>query len=243
MSIAGPSCALFTALMGVVKLMMNGVTSSATTPACTANAMACVQPKSSSLDQMSLTLTGLIPGGSGAGFGGLKKSLKRSPKPPKLLPHSTSRRLFVGPLGAAGAEMKNFKFSAIPEPKEFFVKGTSLRSTTFTGRSKRNCLRLDQKLSGIRIAGVPKSGSAALDTGMTSSGPERLGLLNSSGSRLMNPGTFVPRLFRRELTAKSSPSRYDSRSLGKVARPPPADTASPFIVTYVVTLLSDVSQI
>src|SRR6516164_2804935 len=103
-----------------------------------------------------------MPGGSGAGFGGLKKSLIRLPNPPKLPPQSTSSRLLTTCLGAAGADKKNFRFSARPEPKEFFVNGTSLRSITLTGRSKRNCFRFDQKLSGIRISGVTKSGRAEL---------------------------------------------------------------------------------
>src|ERR1700757_182414 len=184
----------FDALVGAVKVMMKGVTNSATMPACTASAMAWVQPKFSSFDQMSFTLTALIPGGRGAGFGGLKKSLSRSPKPPKLPPQSTSKRLFTGRLEAGGAEKKNFRLSSIPVPKEFFVKGASARSTTLTGRSKRNCLKLDQKLSGIRMAGVPKSGNADEGTGTTSSGPVRLGLLNSLGSRSINPGTVAPRL-------------------------------------------------
>src|SRR5208283_4552001 len=186
------SSCLFTALMGFAMLIMNGVIRRATTPACTAKAIAWVQPKFSSLDQMSLTLTGLIPGGRGACFGGLKKSLMRSVNPPKFPPQSTSRRLFTTVLGAAGAEKKNFRLSPNPEPKEFLVKGASGRSITLTGRSKRNCFRLDQKLSAIRMSGVPKFGSAELGTGITSSGPLRLGLLISSGRRLMNPGTFVP---------------------------------------------------
>src|SRR5271165_3284366 len=179
-------------MVGVVKVMINGVISKATMPACTAKAIAWVQPKFSSLDQISFTLIGLIPGGNGACFGGLKKSFKRSPKPPKLPPQSTSSRLFTGPLGVAGEEKKNLRFSVSPEPKEFFVNGTSARSTIFTGRSRRNCFRLDQKLSGMRSAGLPKFGNAELGTGMTSSGPVRLGRLNSSGRRLINPGTFVP---------------------------------------------------
>src|SRR6516162_8153525 len=153
-----------------------------------------VQPKFSSLDQMSLTFTGWIPGGRGAGLEGLKNSLRRSLKPPKLPPQSTSRRLLTTFFETLGAERKNLRFSAIPEPKAFLVKGTSERSTILTGRSKRNCLRFDQKSSGMRWAGVPKSGIAESDTGTICSGPERLGFLNSSGRRLISPATCFPRV-------------------------------------------------
>src|SRR5215469_16380546 len=133
---------------------------------------------------MSLTFTGWIPGGRGAGLDGRKNSLRRSVKPPKLPPQSTSRRLLTTAFETLGAERKNLRFSAMPEPKEFLVKGTSERSTILTGRSKRNCLRFDQKSSGI----------ADSDTGTICSGPERLGFLNSSGRRLISPATCYPRV-------------------------------------------------
>src|ERR1700730_19099119 len=114
-----------------------------------------------------------MPGGSGAGLLGEKNSFNRSGKLPKLPPQSTSSRLLIGAFDAAGADRKNRRFSFSPEPNEDFVNGTSSRSIILTGRSNRNCLKLDQKSSGIRCAGVPKSGSASRETGITSSGPVR----------------------------------------------------------------------
>src|ERR1700675_3557880 len=200
-------------------LVMNGTIKSAMITAWAARAIAWVQPKFSSLDQISFTWTGLIPAGITARVGE-KNSFNCSTKPPKLPPQSTSSRLSTGVLRTLGPERKNFRFSRRPEPKEFLVKGTSVRSMILTGRSRRNCFRLDQKSSGIRCAGVPKSGSALLGTGITSSGPERFGLLSSFGRRLIKPGTVIP-----SSNVDANPrhkvylSPYDSRRLGKVARP------------------------
>src|SRR5215470_12807546 len=108
---------------------------------------------------------------------GEKNSRNCSKNPPKFPPQSTSRRLFTGRLPARGAEKKNPKFSQNPEPNEFFVKGTSLRSTILTGRSTRNCFRFDQKLFGIMRAGAWKSGTADAGRGTPSSFSVRLGLL------------------------------------------------------------------
>src|SRR5258708_15516566 len=112
--------------------------------------------------------------------------------PPKLQLQPTSSRLLMGPLRALGPYRKNFRFSPKAEPKEFFVKGTSLRSMILTGRSVRNCFKLDQKSSGMRCAGIPKFGKAFLGTAIASSGPERFGFRSSFGRRLLVPGTVVP---------------------------------------------------
>src|SRR5260370_5723702 len=117
---------------------------------------------------MCLIVIGLMAGGRGAGLDGWKNSFRRSLKLPKLPPQSTSRRLLTMVLDTAGAEKKKRKFSRMPEPKVFLVKGTSLRSVILTGRSVRNCFRLDQKLSGIKCDGTPKSGNPAFGTGPTS---------------------------------------------------------------------------
>src|SRR6516165_7500509 len=170
-----------------------------------------VQPKFSSLDQMSLTFTGWIPGGRGAGLEGLKNSLRRSLKLPKFPPQSTSRRLLTTFFETLGAARKNLRFSAMLEPNEFLVNGTSERSTILTGRSKRNCLKFDQKSSGSRWAGVPNSGIAESGTGIISAGFDRLGLLTSSGRRLIGPATLFPSTnvdsFRRGFSAESSLNR------------------------------------
>src|SRR5713226_1107341 len=137
-----------------------GTRSNKITPPCKPNAIAWLQPKFSSFDQMSFTFIGRIPGGRGACFGGEKKSLMRVPKPPKFDPQATASLLFTGLLDA-GLELKNsFRFSPTPVPKDVCVKGASLRSRTLTGRSVRNCTRFDQKLSGMRIAGLANFGTA-----------------------------------------------------------------------------------
>src|ERR1700737_1429082 len=112
--------------------------------------MACVQPKFSSFDQISLTRIGFTANGSGACLAGKKNSLTRSVNPPKPAPQFTSRPLFPRDFGT-GRELKNsLKLSATPAPNAPCVKGTPLRSVMRTGRSVKNCLKLDQKLSEIR---------------------------------------------------------------------------------------------
>src|SRR2546430_8574403 len=108
---------------------------------------------------MSFTLIGLTAKGKGACFGGEKNSLMRVPKPPKFDPHATASLLFTGPLAAGLDLKKSFRLSPTPVPKEVCVKGASLRSRTLTGRSMKNCLRLDQKLSGMRMAGASNLGT------------------------------------------------------------------------------------
>src|SRR5215470_6567213 len=131
-----------------------------------------------------------MPGGI-ATLVGEKNSRNCSKNPPKFPPQSTSRRLFTGRLAARGAAKKNRKFSPKPEPNEFLVKGTSLRSTILTGRSIRNCFRFDQKLFGISRAGAWKSGTACAGTGIASSRRESPGFLVLVG-RMLEPGTVVP---------------------------------------------------
>src|SRR5256885_16086008 len=136
---------------------------------------------------MSFTLIGLTAKGKGACFGGEKNSLMRVPKPPKFDPHATASLLFTGPL-AAGLELKkSFRLSPTPLPKEVCVKGASLRSRTLTGRSMRNCLRLDQKLSGMRMSGRSNLGTAEAGTGNALPRPaaETFGFLFLGESRLM----------------------------------------------------------
>src|SRR5208282_3404104 len=123
--------------------------------------MACVQPKFSSLVQMSRTLTGLLVKFAGGSFAGKKTSLMRLPKPPKFVPQETASRLFTGPLGTGRELKKSLKLSKTPAPNEGFTNGAPGRSLTLTGRSVRNCFRLDQKLSGISKSGAPNFGTAA----------------------------------------------------------------------------------
>src|SRR5712692_6161828 len=141
---------------------------------------------------MSFTFIGRIPGGRGACFGGEKKSLMRVPKPPKFDPQATASLLFTG-LFEAGLELKNsFRFSPTPVPKDVCVKGASARSRTLIGRSTRNCLRFDKKLSGMRMSGGSNFGTA--EDGIGTAGPrppaDTLALVISGGRRLINlPGT------------------------------------------------------
>src|SRR2546421_3191469 len=144
---------------------------------------------------MSFTLIGLTAKGKGACFGGEKNSLMRVPKPPKFDPHATASLLFTSPL-AAGLELKkSFRLSPTPLPKEVCVKGASLRSRTLTGRSMRNCLRLDQKLSGMRMSGRSNLGTAEAGTGTALSppGPGNLGVVISLDRKpMMLFGTGIP---------------------------------------------------
>src|SRR6266852_3213452 len=184
---------LFFASMGVDALVKKiGTNSSPMAAACMPTAIAWLQPKFSSFDQMSFTFIGRIPGGRGACFGGEKKSLMRVPKPPKFDPQATASLLFTG-LFEAGLELKNsFRFSPTPVPKDVCVKGASLRSRTLIGRSTRNCLRFDQKLSGMRISGLANFGTAEYGTGTAGSRPaeDTLGFVISGGRRLIKlPGT------------------------------------------------------
>src|ERR1700726_492761 len=119
-----------------------------------------VQPKFSSLVQMSFTFTGLLVKFAGGSFAGKKASLIREPNPPKLLPQETARRLFTGPFGTGRELKKSLKLSKRPVPNPGFTNGASAHSLTLTGRSVKNCLRLDQKLSGMRSAVAPNLGTA-----------------------------------------------------------------------------------
>jgi len=60
------------------------------------------------------------------------------------------------------------------------------------GLSIRNCLRFDQKLSGMRIAGASNFGTAEDGTGTAGLGPpeDTFGFVTPGGRRLINlPGT------------------------------------------------------
>src|SRR6267378_50972 len=169
-----------------------GMTSRAITATCRPTASTWLQPKFSSFDQMSFTLMGFTAKGRGGCFGGEKKSLTRVPKPPKFDPQATASLLFTGPLGAGPELKKSLRLSPTPVPNDVCVNGASLRSRTFIGRSVRNCFRLDQKLSGMRISGLVNFGTAEDGTGTAGRGPaaDTLGLVISGGRRLMKlPGT------------------------------------------------------
>jgi hypothetical protein len=112
------------------------------------------------------------------------------------------------------------------------------------GRSVRNCTRLDQNRSGIRISGRPNFGTAWDGTGTDSSGPldAPLAFFTLGGKRLINvPGTVFL------VCLDAAPLRWASPFLGfaqtyKGCASPAADTQLVFIVTYVATLLCDVSR-
>src|SRR5580765_2442331 len=159
-----------------------------------AKEIACVQRKFSSFVQMSFTLIGLLVKFAGGSFAGKKASLMRDPNPPKLVPQETASRLFTGPFGTGRELKKSFRLSKTPAPNAAFTKGAPGRFVTFTGRSVRNCLRLDQKLSGISRAGAPNRGTAAAGTGTAGlAEPDTPGFFNSGGTRLtIRPGTIFP---------------------------------------------------
>src|SRR5580700_11920690 len=103
---------------------------------------------------MSFTFTGLLVKFAGGSFVGKKTSLMRDPNPPKFVPQETASPLFTAPFGTGRELKKSLKLSTTPVPNPGFTNGASARSLTLTGRSVKNCLRLDQKLSGIRRAGA-----------------------------------------------------------------------------------------
>src|SRR5580693_7074447 len=191
MSSGVTSSLFFASMVGRTRVKM-GTTSKAITAMCKLMEMICVQPRFSSFVQMSFTFTGFTAKGKGASFGGEKNSLMRVPKPPKLAPHATVSLLLTGPLGAGLELKKSLRLSPIPVPKDVRVNGASLRSRTLTGRSVRNCTRLDQKLSGIRMLGALNFGTAEAGTGTLGSAPvfDTLAFVISGGRRLINlPGT------------------------------------------------------
>src|ERR1700740_1606181 len=143
-----------------ITLVKIGTMRSAITAMCRPMEITCVQPKFSSFDQMSFTRMGFTAKGSGACLGGAKNSLRRVPKPPKPAPQATASLLLTGRF-AAGLELKKSpRLLSGPLPKEVCVKGASLRSRTLMGRSKKNCLRFDQKSLGARMAGRTNLGTA-----------------------------------------------------------------------------------
>src|SRR5215831_6680466 len=136
-----------------------GTTSKAITAACASIASTWLEPKFSSFDQISFTLTALIPGGRGGCFGGEKNSLMRVPNPPKFAPQLTANRLFTGRFPPGAERKDSARLPKKPAPKFVCVNGASLRSRILIGRSVRNCLRFDQKSSGTRIFGLPNFGT------------------------------------------------------------------------------------
>src|SRR5215472_14895911 len=105
-----------------------GTTSKAITAACASIASTWLEPKFSSFDQISFTLTGLILGGRGGCFGGEKKSLMREPKPPKFAPQLTANLLLTGRFPPGVGRRDSARLPKKPVPKEVCVNGASLRS-------------------------------------------------------------------------------------------------------------------
>src|SRR5271165_1253585 len=102
---------------------------------CTASAMACDGPKALSLDQISLTLTGLLVTCNGGSLGGEMRSrifCQRTTKPGcQFTVMREDTALGVG-------LNHSFKFSTNPPPYSGTVKTSPRRCLgTFTGRSMR----------------------------------------------------------------------------------------------------------
>src|SRR5258708_19918648 len=134
----------------MIENVMNPINST-----CSPTEIACVQPKFSSFDQISLTRTGFTSKGSGASLVGENSSFNRAPKPPNPSTQPVESLLLNCPLGARRPLKNSLRFPQNPLP---YCVGSSVDFTsprTFTGRSNRNCFRLNQKLSRIRIAIPP----------------------------------------------------------------------------------------
>src|SRR6266478_8202468 len=140
----------------MIENVMNPINST-----CSPTEIACVQPKFSSLDQISLTRTGFTSKGSGASLVGENSSFSRAPKPPNPSTQPVDSLLLNWPFGARRPLKYSPTFSQNPPPYSVGIRADFTSPRTFTGRSKRNCFRLDQKLSGIRMAGRPKRGTGA----------------------------------------------------------------------------------
>src|SRR5437016_11574590 len=133
----------------------------------------CVQPKFSSLVQISFTFIGFISNGSGAILVGENSSFNREPNPPNPSTQPFASLLFIGPLGTGRLLKNSLTLSQKPPPYCVGIKSDFTSPRILTGRSNRNCFRLDQKLSGISIGGRPKFGTAddcAFEPGSSPSG-------------------------------------------------------------------------
>ncbi len=186
------TCLFFASVEAGRTFVNIGMINSPIAAMCKPTASAWLVPKFSSFDQMSFTFIGRIPGGSGGCFGGEKKSLIRSPNPPKFAPQATANLLFTCRLDAGRGCKNSARLPMTPEPKVVCEKGASLRSRTLIGRSTRNCLRFDQKLSGMRMSGLVNLGTAEAGTGTPGFRPaeDTLGFVISGGRRLIKlPGT------------------------------------------------------
>src|SRR5713226_6463855 len=186
------TCLFFASVEEGSTFVKIGMTSSAITATCKPIASTWLQPKFSSFDHISFTRIGFTAKGRGASFGGEKNSLMRVPKPPKFAPQATASLLFTGLL-EAGLDLKNSaRLLPTPIPKDVCEKGASRRSRTLIGRSTKNCLTFDQKLSGMRISGLANFGTAEAGTETAGAGPadEILAFVVSGGRRLIKlPGT------------------------------------------------------
>src|SRR5258708_13119282 len=91
---------LFFASVDGGKMCMNsGTTIKPISATCSPIEITWVQPKFSSLVQISLTLIGLISNGSGACLAGAKNSFTREPNPPTPSTHPLASPLLIGPFG------------------------------------------------------------------------------------------------------------------------------------------------
>src|SRR5215469_3644147 len=109
-----PTSVLFLACVDEVTRVRNGTMSRPMTSTWRLIEMIWVQPKFSSLDQMSLTRTGFTSKGSGACLVGENSSLRRVPKPPKPSTQPVPRRLLEGPLGTGRLEKNSRTLSQKP---------------------------------------------------------------------------------------------------------------------------------
>jgi hypothetical protein len=120
---------------------------------------------------------------------GERNSFIRLPNPPKPSTHPVESLLSDWPFGARRPLKNSLTFSQKPPPYSVGIKDDFTSPRTLTGRSKRNCFRLDQKLSGISIAGRPNLGTREEDPGVVVADSAAGG--RRGGPKLsIVPGTF-----------------------------------------------------
>src|ERR1051325_10233501 len=156
---SGVTSVLFLACVEGRTRVKSGTTTNAISATCRPMEIACVQPKFSSFDQISFTLTGFTSNGNGACLGGENSSFRRVPNPPNPSTQPVESLLSVCPFGAFRPLKNSPTFSQNPPPYSVGIRSDFTSPRIFTGRSKRNCFRLDQKLSGINIGGRPNLGT------------------------------------------------------------------------------------
>src|SRR5258708_4200306 len=142
MSNVETSVLFFASVDGGRMCMNSGTTIKPISATCSPIEITWVQPKFSSLVQISLTLIGLISNGSGACLAGAKNSFSREPNPPNPSTQPFASLLLIGPFGT-GRLLKNSPPVPQNPPPSSPRLNTTLRSPRIlTARSNMNCFTL-----------------------------------------------------------------------------------------------------